>query len=206
MGREQLLKAHRLLAISRTGVGYDSVSSSITLSHPTHPHLLHADRRSPSHLLSVKIDAPTAQSLGIPAMILPGMNAYTVAELTLTLALNLLRRIKEIDGRLSRGENVISMDVLGHSLKGRTLGLVGMGAIARAVADLFHVRLTPPPLVPSHPHRRALTAPSVFSCSTLSDAQSTSSPPPPLLTPGPPPAPKEPLLSLTPATRTSPPS
>lgn len=34
------------------------------------------------------------------------------------------------------------MDVLGHSLKGRAVGLVGMGAIARAAADLFHVRLS----------------------------------------------------------------
>ncbi|KAL7414556.1 putative phosphoglycerate dehydrogenase [Mrakia frigida] len=108
MGRDSLLKAHKLLAISRTGAGFDS------------------------------IDAPTAQELGIPVMALPGMNAYTVAELTLTLALNLLRRIKDIDSRLQRGENVISMDVLGHSLKGRTVGLVGMGAIARAAADLFH--------------------------------------------------------------------
>lgn len=71
----------------------------------------------------------------------------SVAELTLTLALALLRRIKEIDALLSQGKMVKSIDYLGHTLHGKTLGLVGMGAIARSVALLFWVRLLP--LLPS---------------------------------------------------------
>lgn len=70
-----------------------------------------------------------------------------VAELTLTLALALLRRIKEIDALLSQGKMIKSIDYLGHTLHGKTLGLVGMGAIARSVALLFWVRLLP--LLPS---------------------------------------------------------
>lgn len=70
-----------------------------------------------------------------------------VAELTLALALALLRRIKEIDALLSQGKMIKSIDYLGHTLHGKTLGLVGMGAIARSVALLFWVRLLP--LLPS---------------------------------------------------------
>lgn len=63
----------------------------------------------------------------------------SLPELTLTLALNLLRRVKELDARMSKGEHLTSINSLGRTLKGKTLGLIGMGAIARSAAEMFSV-------------------------------------------------------------------
>lgn len=54
------------------------------------------------------------------------------------LAISLLRRIVEFDRRLRAGETVPSAHNLGLSLHRKTVGLVGMGDIAREVAKKFH--------------------------------------------------------------------
>ncbi|CAD6564104.1 MAG: hypothetical protein CYPHOPRED_001964 [Cyphobasidiales sp. Tagirdzhanova-0007] len=67
-----------------------------------------------------------------------GINAEAVAELTYGLAIAVARRTVEFDRRLRLGETIISTDNLGLSLHGRTVGLVGMGDIAREAAKKFH--------------------------------------------------------------------
>lgn len=60
-----------------------------------------------------------------------------VAELTLALALAVLRRVVEVSNRIRGGERVPSIAALAPGLLGKTVGLVGMGSIALHAAKLF---------------------------------------------------------------------
>ena len=53
-----------------------------------------------------------------------------MAELALTLSLNVLRRVKEIDARITSGERVPSIKAMSRGLVGATVGIIGMGDIA----------------------------------------------------------------------------
>jgi lactate dehydrogenase-like 2-hydroxyacid dehydrogenase len=60
-----------------------------------------------------------------------GFNAEAVAEHTLAMCLSLTRRVAETDRKLRKGQTLRSVDFIGRSINGCTIGLVGMGAIAR---------------------------------------------------------------------------
>jgi phosphoglycerate dehydrogenase-like enzyme len=86
------------------------------------------------------IDLDAARARGIAVCNLPGTNAPAVAELTLALMLSTLRRLPAFDvatrgGRGWRLDPVIQ-DGLGE-LGGKTVGLVGYGAIPRALAPVL---------------------------------------------------------------------
>ncbi|GAA5848923.1 hypothetical protein JCM9279_004666 [Rhodotorula babjevae] len=71
---------------------------------------------------------------GIAVTNQPGSNAKAVAEQALVLAISVARRTVEFDRRLRRGERMPSIHWLAETLEGKTLGLVGMGDIAREFA------------------------------------------------------------------------
>jgi phosphoglycerate dehydrogenase-like enzyme len=77
------------------------------------------------------IDLDAAKLRGIPVCNLPGTNARAVAELTLGLMLSVLRRIPAFDQNLRTGTwtDTGLQDGIGE-LGGRTVGLVGFGAIS----------------------------------------------------------------------------
>jgi phosphoglycerate dehydrogenase-like enzyme len=81
------------------------------------------------------IDLEAAKARGIPVCNLPGTNARAVAELALTLMLTALRRVPRFDAGLRGGvwSNPALQDGIGE-LGGRTVGLVGYGAIPRLLA------------------------------------------------------------------------
>jgi phosphoglycerate dehydrogenase-like enzyme len=87
------------------------------------------------------VDLAACRKRGITVAHTPGVNAHAVAEHTLALMLAVTRRIPSLDrdvrsGQWSRGLLV--------QLEGKTLGIVGLGAIGRRVAALaapFGVRL-----------------------------------------------------------------
>jgi phosphoglycerate dehydrogenase-like enzyme len=86
------------------------------------------------------IDLDTARCRGIAVCNMPGTNTQAVAELTLLLMLATLRRLAELDRltRAGRGwtpEPKLS-DELGE-LSGRTVGLVGFGAVARRLVPML---------------------------------------------------------------------
>lgn len=60
-----------------------------------------------------------------------------MAELTIALALAVLRRVVELNNRIRSGERVPSINALSPGLLGKTVGLVGMGDIAYNAARLF---------------------------------------------------------------------
>ena len=80
------------------------------------------------------IDLDAAKAHGVIVCNTPALNSEAVAELTLALMLDVARRVSEVDRRVRRGEVVVRSKVLGMSLYGKTLGVVGMGNIGRVVA------------------------------------------------------------------------
>lgn len=77
------------------------------------------------------IDLQAARELGIRVTITPGVNSKAVAAMTLGLLLCVARRICYSDQMLRQGkwEPTIGLD-----LAGKTLGIVGLGAIGKLVA------------------------------------------------------------------------
>lgn len=84
------------------------------------------------------IDLDAAKQRGIPVCNLPGTNARAVAELTLGLMLSVLRRIPAFDRGLRSGvwNDTGLRDGIGE-LGGRTVGLVGFGAIPHILAPIL---------------------------------------------------------------------
>ena len=86
------------------------------------------------------IDLDASRARGIAVCNMPGANTRAVAELTLLLMLATLRRLSELD-RQTRAGNGWTLDSqlldnLGE-LGGRTIGLIGFGAVARCLAPML---------------------------------------------------------------------
>jgi phosphoglycerate dehydrogenase-like enzyme len=84
------------------------------------------------------IDLDAAKQRGIPVCNLPGTNARAVAELALGLMLSVLRRIPAFDRGLRAGTwtDTALQDGI-FEIGGRTVGLVGYGAIPRILAPIL---------------------------------------------------------------------
>jgi glyoxylate reductase len=82
------------------------------------------------------IDVPTATRLGIVVTNTPGVLTEATADLTWTLLLGVARRVAEGDREMRSGrfQGWRPMLLLGGDVTGRTLGLIGPGRIATAVA------------------------------------------------------------------------
>ena len=109
INKEVLDSAQNLKMIQRTGVGTDM------------------------------LDKEKIKSRKIPVYVNAGVNARSVAEHTLTLILSCLKRVPAIDKQVRNG--VWKKQETGtscHELYGKTVALVGMGAIGRQVATYLH--------------------------------------------------------------------
>lgn len=103
--REYLQAAKKLRFIQKWGVGFDN------------------------------IDVEAARELNIPVAIAAGANADAVAELAVGLMLAALRRISYVDRATRQGIwSKASIRPSAFMIKGRTIGLYGIGNIAYAVA------------------------------------------------------------------------
>jgi phosphoglycerate dehydrogenase-like enzyme len=101
-----LAAAPRLKLVQRLGVGYDN------------------------------IDLAAAARCGVPVCNMPDFNAATVAEHTIMLILALLRRVFE-STLLMKATHWPLATLVAHGVfdfRGKTLGLIGLGAIGREVA------------------------------------------------------------------------
>ena len=79
------------------------------------------------------IDAEAATRLGIVVMNTPGANAVAVAELTLALMLALARELPRANAALHAGRWE-KKSLAGTELRGKTLGILGLGRIGLEVA------------------------------------------------------------------------
>jgi D-3-phosphoglycerate dehydrogenase len=79
------------------------------------------------------IDSAAARARGVTVTNTPGVNAHAVAEHTIALMLAVARRIPSMDAAVRGGEWPRGLLV---QLEGKTLGVVGLGAIGSRVATL----------------------------------------------------------------------
>ena len=106
--RDALEQAGKLKMIQRSGVGLDS------------------------------LDLEAIQEKGIPLYVNQGVNAESVAEHALLLILASLRRLPEIDRNTRNGIwKKQEQGIRTAELKGKTVGVVGMGHIARILVELL---------------------------------------------------------------------
>ena len=87
------------------------------------------------------IDLAACRARGVTVTNTPGVNAHAVAEHTMALILAVTRRIPAMDTGVRAGQWPRGMLV---QLEGKTLGIVGLGAVGRRVAKLaapFGMRL-----------------------------------------------------------------
>jgi D-3-phosphoglycerate dehydrogenase len=83
------------------------------------------------------VDLEAATLRGVVVMNTPGGNATSVAEHTLALLLALARSIPLADSQLKQGRWE-KKNLVGIELRGKTLGLIGLGNIGAEVARLAH--------------------------------------------------------------------
>lgn len=89
------------------------------------------------------VDLPAATAAGVLVMNTPGGNAVSVAEHTLALMLSLARSIPAASASTKSGKWE-KRKFLGTELRGKTLGIVGLGSIGREVvkrAAAFEMRV-----------------------------------------------------------------
>lgn len=126
---ELLARCPNLLCVSAGGAGYDTV------------------------------DVAACTAAGVIVVNQAGGNAVSVAEHTLAMVLGVSRRMVEGDRRMRRELGYSREDVMGHEIRGKTIGLVGIGHIGTRVAALAHafgleVIATDPLLAPEEIARR----------------------------------------------------
>lgn len=84
-----------------------------------------------------KIDAQACASRGIQIFNTPGVNAQAVAELVLSLTMTLAREVPQIHEKQFQGKVVPKETCSGLVMHKKTIGLLGMGNIGKAVARIF---------------------------------------------------------------------
>jgi D-3-phosphoglycerate dehydrogenase len=99
---------------------------------------LRAAIRHGAGLDMIPIDA--ASAAGVLVANVPGVNARSVAEHVIFAALALLRRFRAMDRDLRASGWLAGRDHanLTHELSGRSIGIVGLGAVGREIARIAH--------------------------------------------------------------------
>ena len=103
---ELLARCPQLLCVSSSGAGYDTV------------------------------DVAACTAAGVAVVNQAGGNADSVAEHTLGLLLGVSRRMIECDRRMRRETGFTREDIMGHEMRGKTIGIVGIGEVGSRVARL----------------------------------------------------------------------
>src|SRR6202051_496351 len=110
------------------------------------PHFhVHADllRRAPNLLIVSSngagydpVDVEACTAAGVLVVNQSGGNAHSVAEHALGMLLTLSKRIIEADRALRRDPNVSRNALMGTEAQGKPIGIVGLGNVARRIAEL----------------------------------------------------------------------
>jgi len=83
----------------------------------------------------VGLDAAKAQ--GIKVSNASGYSNEAVPELAVGMALSILRNMREVEARCRAGETKAGL--VGSELKGKTVGIIGLGNIGTRSAQIFHI-------------------------------------------------------------------
>ncbi len=82
------------------------------------------------------VDLQVCREKGIQVSNAAGYSTEAVAELALGLTLSLLRNVPQVEARCRAGQTKDGL--VGTELRGKTVGIVGVGAIGTRAAELFH--------------------------------------------------------------------
>lgn len=82
------------------------------------------------------IDVPAAAALGVAVVHAPGSTTSAVAEHAVMLMLSLARRLTELAGAVKDGDWARRDGYVGMELRGKRLGIIGLGAIGSRVAQV----------------------------------------------------------------------
>ena len=83
------------------------------------------------------IDVQACKELGINAAYAPGYSPNAISELTLTLAMSLLRNVAYATKRTSEGNFIVSDQMFSREVRSCTVGILGCGKIGRTTGLLF---------------------------------------------------------------------
>ena len=87
------------------------------------------------------VDIPAATERGIVVCNTPDGPTESTAEHTVAMLLALAKRLKEGDANMARGEFGPLPELMGAEVRGKTLGVIGMGRIGRRVAEICRLGL-----------------------------------------------------------------
>src|SRR3954447_17943790 len=100
-------------------------------------------RRAPNQLLVSSngagfdpVDVDACSAAGVLVVNQSGGNAHSVAEHALAMMLTLSKRIIEADRALRRDANVNRNALIGTEMRGKTVGIIGIGNVGRRIAEL----------------------------------------------------------------------
>lgn len=82
------------------------------------------------------IDLEACRAKGVKVSNASGYSTEAVAELSVGLALSLLRNVPKVDARCRAG--LTKEGLVGSELRGKTVGIIGYGSIGGRTAELFH--------------------------------------------------------------------
>jgi D-3-phosphoglycerate dehydrogenase / 2-oxoglutarate reductase len=82
------------------------------------------------------IDIAAAKTSGIAVVHAPGRTTHAVSEHALMLMLALARRVVMLDGSVKRGGWGVREGLEAFELRGKRLGVIGLGAIGRRIAEI----------------------------------------------------------------------
>ena len=129
---EKKLNEAELIKLIDDAVGLIAGTEQITEEVLAHAKLLKVISRYGVGMDNIDLDA--TKKRGIEVYNTPNAPAKAVAELTLSLILNLIRRIPESSQPMKDG---IWQPQMGHSLYGKTIGILGLGKIGKEFAKLM---------------------------------------------------------------------
>ena len=134
------LQKHEVLELCRDACGMiagtekldgDTLESLVRSSAP--PSRLQVISRCGTGLDNV--DQEAAKRLGIAVFNTPDAPTLAVAELTIGLILDLMRKVSHMDRAIRNG---LWQKHMGNLLGGKSVGIIGFGRIGRKVASLLH--------------------------------------------------------------------
>lgn len=82
------------------------------------------------------VDLAACERRGVAVASTPGASTASVAELTIAHILNAVKRLPEADRAVRSGDFVKFKQRRGQEIRGKTLGILGFGAIGQRVGDL----------------------------------------------------------------------
>lgn len=83
------------------------------------------------------VDLDTAEKMGIKVSNAAGYSTEAVAELSVCMMLSLLRNVPQVEARCREGKT--KEGLVGNEIMGKTIGIIGMGAIGTRTAELLNV-------------------------------------------------------------------